>query len=148
MSQLRAHRPLGVTALGLLFSVGVVASGLSWVALLTPGGLLDPIWRLNPRAHEGFLHMGAWALLVLGLVCIACIASAYGLFTGRGWGYRLGIALLIANLAGDLISASLGVEPHAWVGVPIVALILWYLSTREVRKYFVIPAPDEAEQRL
>jgi hypothetical protein len=144
VSQLQAHRPLGVTALGLLFSFGVLASGLSWVSLLTPGGVLDPIWRLNPRAHEAFSHMGAWALLVLGLVCVACAASAFGFFTARRWGYRLGIALLVLNLAGDLINAALGVEPRAWVGVPIVGLIFWYLSTRTVRNYFVSPAPDVA----
>jgi hypothetical protein len=144
VSQLHAHRPFGVTALGLFFSFGVLASGLSWVSLLTPGGLLDPIWRLNPRAHEAFSHMGTWALLVLGVVCVACAASAFGFFTGRGWGYRLGVALLVLNLAGDLSSAALGIELRAWVGVPIVALILWYLSTRTVRTYFVYPAPNVA----
>ena len=86
--------------------------------------------------------MGCWALLVLGIVCLACAASAFGFFTGRGWAYRLGIALLVVNLAGDLISAALGIEPRAWAGVPIVALILWYLSTRNVRSYFVNSAPD------
>ena len=130
------HRPLGVTALACLFAFGTLASGLSLVSLLTPGGPLEPMWRLNPRAHEAFSRMGIWALLLLGPVCLACAASAYGFFTGRRWGYRLGVTLLLVNLTGDLINTALGIEPRAVVGVPIVVLLLWYLSSRKVKAFF------------
>lgn len=131
-----ATRPSGITALSGLFACGTLASGLSSVSLLTPGGPLEPMWRLNPRAHEAFAGMGRWAPLLLGGVCLACAAAAYGFFTGRLWGYRLGIALLVVNLAGDLINAGLGIEPRAVVGLPIVALLLWYLSSSRVRRFF------------
>jgi hypothetical protein len=94
------------------------------------------MWRLNPRAREAFGGMGIWAPLVLGTVCLACAASAYGFFRGRRWGYRLGIALLLVNLTGDLINAGLGVEPRAVLGIPVVALLLWYLSSSRVRAFF------------
>jgi hypothetical protein len=97
------------------------------------------MWRLNPRAHEAFSRMGIWAPLLLGPVCLACAASAYGFFTGKRWGYRLGVTGLLVNLTGDLINAALGIEPRAVVGVPIVALILWYLSSRKVRAFFSSP---------
>ena len=125
-----------MTALACLFALGTVASGLSFISLRTPGGFLEPIWRLNPRGHEGFLRMGSWALVLLAVVCVACATCAYGFFTGRRWGYRLGVAGLVVNLLGDLTNAALGVEPRAIVGVPIVGLILWYLSTRRVREFF------------
>jgi len=129
-------RPAGVTALSCLFLLGVLASGLSAISLLTPGGPLEPIWRLNPRARESFARMGPWAPLLLGVVCLACAACAYGFFTGRRWGYRLGVVGLIVNCAGDIINAALGIEPRAVVGVPIVVLILWYLASRQVRGFF------------
>jgi len=94
------------------------------------------MWRLNPRAREAFSGMGAWALLLLGPVCLACAASAHGFFHGKRWGYRLGIGLLLVNLTGDLINAALGIEPRAVIGVPIVALLLWYLSSSRVRSFF------------
>jgi hypothetical protein len=94
------------------------------------------MWRLNPRAREAFADTGTWAPLLLGGVCLACAAAAYGFFTGRLWGYRLGIALLVVNLAGDLINAGLGIEPRAVVGLPVVALLLWYLSSFRVRRFF------------
>ena len=98
------------------------------------------MWRLNPRAHEAFSHMGAWALVLLGTVCVACAASAYGFFTGRRWGYWLGIVGLLIHLTGDLVNAALGIEPRAVVGVPVVALILWYLSRPKVRAFFGVAA--------
>src|SRR5262245_46152637 len=130
------RRPAGITALAGLFALGTVASGLSFISLVTPGGFLEPMWRLNPRGHEGFLRMGSWALVLLGIVCVACAACAYGFFTGRRWGYRLGVVGLVVNMAGDVTNAALGVEPRAIVGVPIVGLVLWYLSTRSVREFF------------
>ena len=80
--------------------------------------------------------MGTWAPLLLGTVCLACAASAYGFFRGKRWGYRLGIALLLVNLAGDLVNVALGIEPRAVFGVPIVALLIWYLSSTKVRAFF------------
>jgi len=142
VSASRVARPYGITALGTLFAFGTLASGLSAVSLLTPGGPLEPLWRLNPRAHGAFADMGRWAPLLLGTVCLACAAAAYGFFTGRLWGYWLGIALLVVNLTGDLINAGLGIEPRAVAGLPVVALLLWYLSSTRVRRFFGLKARD------
>jgi hypothetical protein len=129
-------RPAGVTALACLFVFGTLASGLSLFSLLTPGGPLEPMWSLNPRAHESFSRMGMWAPLLLGLVCLACAASAYGFFAGERWGYPLGVGVLLVNLGGNVVNSVLGIEPRALVGVPVVALILWYLASRRVRNFF------------
>ena len=129
-------RPFGVTALACLFAFGVLASGLSVVSLLDPGGPLEPMWILNPRGREAFSRMGVGAPLLLGAVCLACAASAYGFFKGARWGFRLGVVLLIVNLIGDVVNAALGIEPRAAIGVPIVGLLLWYLSSRKIRAYF------------
>jgi len=128
--------PLGVVALSCLFVVGAVACSLSVASIVTPGGYLEPIWLIKPRAHDVFLQMGGWSFLVLSTVCLACIAAAYGLLTRKRWGYRLGVALVVVNLAGDIIETILGIEPRAIIGVPIAALILWHLSTHRVRNYF------------
>jgi hypothetical protein len=131
-----AHRPTGIALLAILFIVGVLASGLSALSLLIPGSFLDPMWRLNPRAHGAFLVLGLWGPVLLFIVCLSCGAAAYGLLTGRVWGLRLGVGLLLLNLAGDVLNSVSGVEPRALVGVPVVGLILWYLSSRRVREHF------------
>lgn len=80
--------------------------------------------------------MGPWARLLMGAVCLACAASAYGFLRGKRWGYRLGITLLLVNLAGDLVNAALGIEPRTIFGLPIVALLIWHLASSRVRAFF------------
>ena len=55
----------------------------------------------------------------------------------RRWGWVLAVALLVTSLLGDLANALLGVEPCAWLGVPIAAALLGYLATARVRAFFV-----------
>jgi hypothetical protein len=134
-------RPPGVTALGAFYAFGTLASGISTISLLFPGGPLEPIWQLNPRAHAALAGVGLWAPLLLGTVCVACAASSFGFFRGRRWGYRLGIALLLVNLTSDLVNAAMGIEPRAVFGVPVVALLLWYLHSTKVRTFFSFTTP-------
>jgi hypothetical protein len=135
-------RPRGISALSAFFGFGTLASGLSALSLLNPGGPLEPMWRLNPHSREAFSKMGTWAPLLLGLVCLACAFTAQGLFRSRRSGYYSSIALLLVDFAGNLVNAGLGVERRAWVGIPIVGLLLWYLLSRKVRAYF-----DRADSR-
>jgi hypothetical protein len=130
------HRPRGITALAAFFVFGTLASGLSMISLLSPGGPLEPMWRLNPRAHEGFAQMGHWAPVLMGTVCLACGATAYGLFRSRRWGHRMAVTLILVNFTGDLVNAALGIEPRAIFGLPIVVLLIAWLLSPGVRGYF------------
>ncbi len=134
-------RPGGVTALAFFFAAGATAAMLSCIALLFPGGLLDPIWRLNPRARTGFASMGPWAPVLLAGVGLACAVATRGLWSGRPWGRQLAIALLAINLAGDTANVVLGTEPRALVGIPIAALLMLFLATARVRAYFAETPP-------
>jgi hypothetical protein len=131
-----ASRPWGITALSIFFGVGAAISFTSFVALLFPGGWLEPMWRLNPRARDAFASMGPWALVLMAVVSAACASASRGLWRGRRWGYLLAFALLTFSLLGDLANALLGIEPRAWVGVPIAALMLFFLTTSQVRAFF------------
>jgi hypothetical protein len=132
-----ATRPLGIVALTALFLFGTVASFVSFVALLFPGSFLEPIWKLNPRAHEGFATMGRWAIVLMCVVCLACALTAVGLWRGARWGYWLAVSMLAVNLLGDVANVLLLKERKALIGVPIVVVILIYLASRRVRDFFV-----------
>src|SRR5215470_14358294 len=89
--EVKASRPLRVTLLACFFGFGTLASGLSVVSLFFPGGPLEPMWRINPRGHAGFIRMGAWAFALLVPVCLACAVAAIGLFRGMRWGHQFAI---------------------------------------------------------
>ena len=130
------RRPAAVTGLALFFVFGAAMSGTSLASLLTPGGFLEPMWRVNPRSHEQFLAMGIWAPVLMAVVCLACATSAVGLWRGRRVGFVVGAALLATSLAGDLANALSGLEPRAWLGVPIAALFLALLLGPRSRAWF------------
>ena len=132
-------RPAIVTGLSGFFALGAAISATSLIALLFPGGVLEPMWRLNPRAREAFHTMGSLAILLMAVVSTACAAASVGLWKGRRFGYFLGIALLVFSLIGDLANAVLRLEPRAWIGVPIAAVLLGLLTTRRARAFFLDP---------
>ncbi len=129
-------RPVGITALSIFFWAGAVISFIAAASLLFRGSFLESLWKLNPRAHEGFVGIGVWAILLMSAVCVACAMAAAGLWRGSRWGYLLAFVLLIINLIGDIANVLLGMEPRAAVGIPIVLTILAFLVSRRVRRFF------------
>ena len=70
------------------------------------------------------------------VVSITCGLAAYGLWNGKLWGYRIAIGMLIINLIGDIYNFGTGIEPRALIGIPIVALILFFIIKPEIKEYF------------
>lgn len=129
-------RPFVVTLLIILFVIGVVASLISVISLTFPGNFLEAVWRLNPHAREGFARLGAWSVILMSVVCIACLVATVGLWRGKPWGYWLAVIMLIGNLVGDLINVVAGTERRAIVGIPIALVFLIYLMRNKTREYF------------
>jgi hypothetical protein len=125
--QKRKTRPFAETVLILLFVIGVIASLISLISLTFPGSFLEPVWKLNPRAREGFARMGGWSVLLMSVVCVTCLLTAIGLWRGLRWGYWLAVIVLSINLVGDVINVVVGTDRRAVVGIPIVLLLLIYL---------------------
>ena len=136
MTIISRPRPFGITALSIFFLFGAVISFTVFVSLIFPGTFLEPMWRLNPRAREAFMNVGAWAIVLMFAVCLSCALAAAGLWRGARWGYRMALALLVINLLGDIANVVVGTEPGAVVGVPIVIVILTYLTSQRVRRFF------------
>jgi hypothetical protein len=124
-------RPAGITALSFFFLFGTFMSGLAAVTLLFPGSVLEPLWRLNPHAREGFATMGLWAALLMAVVCVACGMAALGLRRCKRWGYGVALSILTINLAGDTANAVMAHDWRTLMGLPIGgAMIVYLLSKR------------------
>ncbi len=129
-------RPRRITALSIFFAAGTIISSISAISLLFPKSFLQPMWKLNPRALEAFHHIGFWAIVLMFVVSISCGLAAYGLWFGKLWGYRIAIGMLITNLIGDIYNFGSGIEPRAFIGIPIVILILFFIMKPEIKEYF------------
>lgn len=130
------RRPPGISALSAFFVFGAAMSGSAAISLAFPGGVLEPMWRLNPRGRAGLGALGWPGILLMAVVAAACLAAAIGLWRGRRWGARLAAAILVVNCAGDLLNGLVGHDPRTLIGVPIVAALLFYLRTDRVREFF------------
>lgn len=136
MSDLSIKRPSAVTILAVLFGLGAGATLASGMSLLTPGGPLEPMWRVNPGAREAFGRMGLAGPALMATLSAACASAALGLWRGRSWGYQAAVVLLAINLMAAIANVLTGAEPRAKVGIPIVAALLAFLTSKQVRSYF------------
>jgi hypothetical protein len=136
--------PAGVIALSGFFVFGATMSFLTCIALLFSGSRLEPMWRLNPQAHEAFLQMGSWAIGLMAVVCLACALSARGLWIRARWGHRLALGVLTVNLIGDVMNAIVRGDLRTLIGLPIGGALIAYLLSARVKSLF---HPQDASPR-
>ena len=152
------HRPAGVTILGVLFVIagaftllGGIATlvAIPFVANVNPNVIDNNELQLNgqplltPSDQTALVQTGGSILTVLGAVLIplgiASLVVAYGLFKAKSWAWFVAVALSIIGLVVNVISlvtANMGAITGALVGIAINAIVLYYLSRRNVRQYF------------
>src|SRR5215471_11522620 len=124
------YRSNGVTVLSLFFVFGSLMSGLATMMLIFRGGVLEPLWQLNPRARDSFTAMGPWALLLMTVVCLACATAAIGLWRCTRWGFWTALIILATNLVGDLTNTVVTGDWRSMIGLPIGGFMLAYLIQR------------------
>jgi len=129
-------RPLGITALIIFFLAGTLISFPAGVSVLVPSGFFEPMWRVNPRGHDGLVRIGLWGVALLFAASISCAAAAIGLWRRTRWGHGIAVALIAINLLSDFANAVMGIEPRAIVGIPIAFALLLYLLSKRVRDFF------------
>lgn len=125
-------RPFVVKVLIVIFIVGTAASLFAIISLTFPGSFLQPVWKLNPRAREGFAGIGGWSIVLMSVVCVTCLVTAVGLWRGLRWGYWLAVVMLCVNLVGTTINVVVDTDRRAIVGIPIVLLLLFFLLRSKV----------------
>lgn len=119
----------------IFFAVGALICLLVVVALASPGGSLDSIWRLKLEAHTQFQEMGSGvSIALMTLVGTACGLAAIGVARSKEWGRRLAIGILTVNLIGDSLNALLRHDRKTLIGLPIGGLMIVYLLSRKFRQ--------------
>ena len=160
------HRPTGVTILGVLF---VIAGAFTLLGGITTLVAIPFVTNVNPNVIDNELQFNGQPLLtpgeqtalaqgsgsiltVLGAVLIplgiASLIVAYGLFKAKSWAWFVAVVLSIIGLVVNVISlvtGNMSAITSALVGIAINAIVLYYLSRRNVRQYFgKVATPKES----
>src|SRR5947199_10573564 len=132
------RRPVGLTLLTAFFVFGALMAFLAFLGLLLSGGFLQLIWRLNPAAYRALTELGAWGMLLMAVVAIACALAGIGLWIQTQWGRRLAVGILAINVLGDVINAVTRGDLRTLIGVPIGGAMIFYLLRSRTRAQFEV----------
>jgi uncharacterized membrane protein (DUF2068 family) len=149
------HRPTGVTILAVLFVIGGVLALLAgvgtFVAIPFATNLMQDAVNngalntspLSPSEQSALIQRSGPILTVIGAVLIpvgiATLIVANGLFKAKSWAWSAAIILSAIGFAINVISLVTGntnAITGAVIGMAINAIVLYYLSRRNVRQYF------------
>jgi len=129
----QSYRSVAGILLVIFFAAGALVYLVTMLTLAFPGSFLESIWRLKPEARVQFQEIGSGASIALmATVGMACGLAAVGLARRTEWGRRFAIGILAANLVGDSLNALLRHDPKTLIGLPIGALMIWYLVKKKL----------------
>src|SRR5918999_1854292 len=127
------HRPTGLTIMALLFIIAGAFSLLAGITTLE-AALAQASGPILTELEVLFVPLG------IEILCIASFVVALGLFTVKSWWvWLVAVVLSTIGLVVNVISLfipNMGTIAGALVGIAINAIILYYLSRRNVRQYF------------
>ena len=126
------HRPTGLTILALLFVIAGAFTLLGGITTLETA-IAHASGPILTELEVLFIPLG------IEILCIASFVIAFGLFTGRSWWvWFVAVVLSAIGLVVNVISLvipNMFTMAGALVGIAINAIILYYLSRKNVRQY-------------
>ena len=132
-NDLTTHRPTGLTILAVLFIIAGAFTLLAGITTLETA-LAQASGPILTDLEALFIPLG------IEILCIASFVVALGLFTVKSWWvWLVAVVLSTIGLVVNIVSL---VIPNMFtitgpvVGIAINAIILYYLSRRNVRQYF------------
>ena len=126
-------RPTGITILAVLAALGGIFGILAGIGLLGFGSFF--------AAYGGAGGLAVVFGLVLLVLGIAELALAYGFWTAKPWAWAYGILLQVVSVVVAIIEVVLGYSNIGGVivGIVVSAIIVYYLNTPDIRRYFGAP---------
>jgi hypothetical protein len=128
--------PSGITAVGVFLFFGATMASIAWTTLTWPGTFLDRLWVLNPTAYKQLATFSKPAGILFLLLAAVLATAGIGWFKHRLWGWRLAVAVMAAQVLGDLVNFFKGDYLRGGVGFSIATGLLFYLLRPVVRAVF------------
>jgi hypothetical protein len=125
-----------LTAIGLFLVFASSMAALAGIMLIWPGTVLDRLWSLNETAHAELRKAGNYLGPLFWALSVILAADAVGWFRRRLWAFRLTVAVIAMQLAGDLINLMRGDFMRGTAGILIAGALLLYLIRSNSRAAF------------
>jgi hypothetical protein len=122
--------------MGIFLVFGACMASLAGLTLAFPGTAMDRIWILNSRAYIQLKPFGKEVGILFLLLAVTLAVAAAGWSLRRIWGWRLAVAIIATQIAGDLVNAFSGHPLEGGIGVVIASALLVYLMRTEVKTTF------------
>lgn len=129
-------RRLALTAVGIFLIFAACMAALAGTTLAWPGTALDNIWTLNRPAYKQLSVAGRPVGVLFLLLSATLLVAAAGWFQRRLWGWRLAVAIICTQVAGDIFNFWRGDHLRGGIGVAIAGALLFYLLRPNVRTAF------------
>jgi Predicted membrane protein (DUF2127) len=127
----KPSRPTGVAILAVLDLLGGIALILFGGLLAAAGGSS----MLSSYGYGAYTGIAAGFGLALAVGGLLALLVGWGLWTGRGWAWTLGVVLYGIGLVFSIVGLVTG-GASVLVSLVIDAIILWYLFRPHVKAYF------------
>jgi len=109
---------------------------LAGTTLLWQGTVLDHMWALNARAYERLAPLGGAVGIPFLLLSTMLLVAGIGWRRRLRWGWWLAVAIIAAQVIGDLVNVFLGDVVRGVAGFIIAGALLCYLLRAQVRSAF------------
>jgi hypothetical protein len=137
-------RPILISIVATFLFGATAIAAIVGISLITPGTLLDRIWKLNEPVHAEFQAFGSTAGAPLLLLGIVTGATAAGLLRGEPWARRVAIAVFAVNALGDGVTVFIRRDLlKSGLGALIAAAFLLALYRPNVISFFAAQAPQQ-----
>jgi hypothetical protein len=128
--------PRGITAIGIFLLFGAVMASLAGTTLMWQGHALGRIWVLNPRAYKELAPFGKAVGIPFLMLAVVLASAGIGWFKRRRWGWRLAVALIAAQVLGNLVNIFMGDLVRGGIGFLVAGALLIYLLHPQLRSTF------------
>jgi hypothetical protein len=129
-------------AIGIFFYFACLMSSYAAVTLAKPGTFLDSLWTMNRGAHIQLAAVGRIIAIPFAVLAVVMFLAGWGWLRRRYWAWVLAVSVIAINCAADLIHAAMGDWVKSGVGIIIAGLLLFYLTRRAVREYFLLSSAE------
>jgi hypothetical protein len=129
--------PRGIMGVGIFLLFGTAMAFLAGTTLVWPGTALDHAWALNQPAHRELAPLGRMIGIPFLLLGATLLTAAVGWFRRALWGWRLAVALIAAQVIGNIVNLFLGHIAEGATGFVIATALLAYLLLPRVKTVFL-----------